>query len=204
MHVNLLPAKLQQRLLIRRRVAQWTVVWAGCALAAVSFCGLRFRTLRAQHAAHNAKQLECQPVRAIVDDSDALEQTLAAADARYAELCRLMPDDSALAVLGVVSQAAQRTNGSLRIEHVQFLEPEQLGPQATPTAPQPPTTTAAAAVRENGSLSLAGTAKDDLTVALFVDTLRQTRAIRHVELKASSQFATADKEGRRFEIVCGF
>jgi Tfp pilus assembly protein PilN len=61
-----------------------------------------------------------------------------------------------------------------------------------------------AAAHEHGSITLAGTAADDAAIARFIDSLRQVRAIRRVELKASSQFVAAGKETRRYEIVCGF
>jgi hypothetical protein len=196
MKVNLLPASLQQRMLVRRQIARWRWVWLACVIGGLLFGAQRYAELRREQRMLEAVQHEAEPLRQIAVQSQAYEVALQQSASRADRLHSLKPVNSALAVLSIVSQAANRCGGEAQVEQVTFREREQFAKK--PVAANPTQTV------EQASLIIRGAASHDQAVAAFVDALRLVHPSGQVELNSSTQHRVGESDMRRFEVEWHF
>lgn len=207
MYVNLLPQAFQRKLLLRRRLMQWCLVWAICVLGAAAACGVRHRAVLAAHARLTEIETRCAPVRLVMAEAQQVEDRLAALEVRQAELKDFQPDHRALAVLAVISAAARDTQAQLHLQQLQFHSPEKFSAAVVvnAAASAPPTAATPATLNiDRGQVTLQGMAADDAAIAAFIEALRRVPVIRHAELKSSSHSTVAGEDQRQFEVLCRF
>lgn len=197
MHLNLLPHEFRAKLLVRRRLRQWAVVWAASALLTVIGLSLEYR-----HVAQTRTQTElvegrCQPTRGI--EREAREQ-----EAQAAILSRRLPvtqgvelSGHALGLIGELGRGVQQSEGKLQL--VRFdLRTTVEAPKVA--APGKPAAGDGNLPKMHSDVTLHGAARDDAAVARLMQHLREGQRLEGLKLKAYSARPTAEGVVRDYQI----
>jgi hypothetical protein len=208
------------------RFKQW--LWPCCASAAAVVVFLaaeasqyvaarqRLDELQREHLPLESLDAQVAALRARID-----RQTREIEVVRRLEGCR-----PPLALLGLVGQSARDCQGQLQIESLAF-HPVQRAktadpsgeaarttghPSGTPKAGVPPakpggkteTKPPAESDGDSALVTIKGVALDNLSVARFVAALRQTKALRRVELKSTKEQPLGACRVCSWMIECGY
>lgn len=122
-------------------------------------------------------------------------------------MLKLLPPDLGLAVLGILSAAAeaaeelqiQRLTLALAADGAVPAAAQPGGTQNNPGSAKPSATTSTAAQQ---SLQLQGIAGNDQTVMKYIAELERVGVFGSVELKSTSEFQLPQRIGRQFQIEC--
>ncbi|MFQ5734639.1 MAG: PilN domain-containing protein [Planctomycetaceae bacterium] len=183
--LDLIPSRLQKRLMLGHILPRWAAVWGVCVVVGLSACADEWWETRRLEIETGDRESACSEVRAAVARGEQHQARLRQLDKqreRYAELSRSRVQ---LTVLGVVGRSAKSSNGRLRLDQLGIRELADNSQESRPTS-------------RRFSVDLTGTAKDDQTIGSFIRALRSARVFDSVELK-STRSATA---GRNFRVQC--
>jgi hypothetical protein len=200
MHVNLLPRGTRQRLILRRRLGLWMLVWAACAAFCAAFVGIHYRALVLERRTFREFEVRCSPVRQVAAESLDLRQRLREEEKRIAQLRQLTPQDRSLPLLAVISQAAHALEGRLQVRRLEV----QLANIARASSASKPAVPEAGLKTGAGQVTLEAVGQSDDVAASFLDLLRATQVFRHVELKASAEWGPPGADHRKFDVLCSF
>ena len=200
--------------MVRLRLRQWLLPWAAAlgALGVLFFIqGSRYQAARAR-----AEQLEeqCAPVDKLREEIRGLRERAGELTRRESILKPLEEPRPALTLLAMVSRSAEKCEGQLRVEKL-VLRPAGEAASAAPSVPAQPGPAAGnaqAAARapvpsrpaSTSLVTITGAALDNLAVARFVASLRQTGAFDRVELKSSEDKAPASQHVCSYTIECAY
>lgn len=213
--LNLLPLEHRVRETARRRFVQWCLAWAVCAAAAVGVWWLKHERCRALRQRLQVAERNYAPLEKLLGESEAMRSELDGLHAKGTILGKLLDDKPALTLIGAVSQSARRCNGRLVVQRLLFQRHER--PDADPPTPRPgrqspanraavsqakPTTSAAETLEPWGAVTIEGQARDNVAVATFVVSLRESGLFRRVELKSSVGKGSSDEELRAYQLEC--
>jgi len=216
-HLNLLPWRCRQRQMARLRLRQWLLPW-GAALGAVAVLFL-IQGSRHQAARARAEQLEeqCIPVDKLQEEIRGLRERAGALTRRESMLKPLEEPRPALTLLAMVSRSAEKCEGQLRVEKLVLRPAGEAGkaaaaPASVPALPGPAggDTKAAATAplparpASTSLVTITGIALDNLAVARFVVSLRQTGAFDRVDLKSSEEKAPTGQHVCSYTIECAY
>lgn len=200
MHINLLPSAFRRQLLIRRCLTRWRPVWLACFAVSAVYIAASYRTLAKTKTELAVVESQCQPIRLVMAEAGSYDRELKQVQASKSELLALAPKSRALPIVAVVSQAAQSLAGQLQLRRLSFQHAIE-----APQTPDPKAVGNADKRRiEKGRLSLEALATSDAAVASFIEALRNTKVIHHVELKSSAEASIGGQAGRKFEVYCHF
>ena len=210
-HLNLLPCSFRKRMLIRTRLVQWCVLWAICLVCVSGACCAKYLTFASHKKLFARLDRKCDSLRVIHSQNKRLHKRLTELTGRESLLAELESARHPLCLVGIVSQSARRSEGSVQI-HRFFLSTVQRAPatstQTNASKTGPRKTQKRPTVKqtspEHNRLTLNGVAVDDLAVAKFIAGLRETGIFRSVELKSSSGTQYATNEARKYEVECTF
>ena len=203
--VNLLPLEYRRRQLVRCRLVQWSVVWALCVLLAAGvWWGKQCRHRSARYAAEAAERAYL-PLKKLLGESDAMRTELEQLHAKGTILRQLCDDRPIVTLIGVVSQGVHQCAGRLAVQKLSFERREEQIPTGAVKS--------AARNKEPGQspsqetvpwavVALEGEALDNIAVATFVVSLRDTALFRSVELKSSVSKKSTDGEFRSYSLEC--
>jgi hypothetical protein len=213
--LNLLPLEHRVRETARRRFVHWCLVWAVCAAAAVGVWWLKHGRCLALRQRLQVAQRDYAPLEKLLGETETMRSELDGLHAKGTILGRLLDDKPVLTLFGAVSQSAQRCNGRLVVQRLLFerhkkpdgdppaSEPSQEGPAKRPAAGQAgPTPPSAETAEPWGAVTIEGQASDNVAVATFVVSLRESGLFRRVELKSSVGKTSADGELRTYQLEC--
>ena len=203
--------------MVRLRLRQWLLPW-GAALGALGVLfliqGSRYQVARAR-----AEQLEeqCTPVDKLREEIRGLRERAGALTRRESMLKPLEDPRPALTLLAMVSRSAEKCEGQLRVEKLVLRPAGEAGKAAAaapsaPSLPGPGAGNAQAAApapvparpASTSLVTITGAALDNLAVARFVVSLRQTGAFDRVELKSSEDKAPASQHVCSYTIECAY
>jgi hypothetical protein len=180
MHANLFTSAFQAKLLVWRRLRQWSLVWLALVLVGGAWALVRVPSLSATRERLEAAQARSEPTRVVLGEIEGMERELAAEAARTERLLPFGPDRRPPAVLGALAEATRASGGRLYLRSVQYSN------TASPTAA---TTAAPATVKGSEiaapTLVVEGVSLDDESLDRFVQDLVDTGEVSHVELKSS-------------------
>jgi hypothetical protein len=199
MKMNLLPMSFRHRLLIRRALRFWAVVWGVSALAASIMCGLLWLELWdwRQELAHH--QAEAAALQAMQAENQKLAADITAISRRAAVVEDVHGIAQPLSLLGVVSRSAKSADRQLQVQRLQVshIEERIVNPKTRPGTPAKD-----APIRRRLEVSLSGVAHDDVSVAKFVSSLRESGMFETVELKSSLGVTLPHGEARKYAVLC--
>jgi Tfp pilus assembly protein PilN len=195
--LNILPYSLRLRQLVRVRLFQWVLLGS---IAAAAGAGVLYATKYAPYQASlaelRAREQKCEPLKKLQSELDAMRAELDDLQQREALAMSLADNVPDLTLLGVVSRAARRSDGTVYIEQL------SLNRKAPPTAQEK--SDAAAGPEPGGVLTLRGGGVDNLSVARFVAALRDSEVFERVELKSTGVQAAAGTGARSYLVECVF
>ncbi len=186
MNLNLLPREFLIKALLRRRLRQWSIVWAGCAVLLTTMLSLRGRELVAARDRTALVENRCQPIRQMDADNANLAVRITSLARKPQLMQGLDLANRALLLLGEVGRGTTQSDGGmqlLRLDLQTQLETTRPKSAASPVNGAP---TAESAAVMSVAVSLHGMAFDAATVARFVTELREREALNKVKLKSSS------------------
>jgi Tfp pilus assembly protein PilN len=143
-----------------------------------------------------ARAQKCAPLKKLQTELDAMRAELDDLQQREALAMSLADNVPDLTLLGVVSRAALRSDGTVYIEQL------SLNREAPPTAKEE--SDAAAGPERGGVLTLRGGGVDNLSVARFVAALRDSEVFERVQLKSTGVQAAAGTGARSYLVECVF
>ena len=204
-HLNLLPLDYRIKALARRRILQWFLVWLSCAVAAAGLWGLKQSRCRASRQAMQAAERSYAPLEKLTGQSEAMRSELQQLRARGTTLGGLLDERPALTLIGLVSRSARQCEGRLVVQKLLFERSEQPANADASKAntdqdgqPEPATQN----TEPWGLVTLEGEALDNVAVATFVVSLRDSGLFRRVELKSSVGKKSAHEQLRSYLLEC--
>lgn len=204
--VNLLSWNYRRRQLIRRRLLQWGATAA--VLGSVAAGGLAAALVQQAEVRQIVADLEAQyaPIAELTRQLTDGRKTLRQWEDRRKTAAALEETRPTLTLLGLVSRCARACEGRLRIDQL-ALQPVQAASAADRRKSSPATQQAPEAPGSkntpSATVTIKGEALDNLAVAQFVASLRETRAFEKVELKSTFQ-AGRETAVRSYLVECTY
>lgn len=203
--INLLPFEYRRRELVRLRLLQWSLVWAGCLLLIVAAWWLKQSQHRASRLAVEAAETRFRPLEQLMGQRRAMETELRRLHAKGTVLGRLRDEIQLLTLIGMVSHGARECRGRLVVDEMAFQRKANNAsadrPQRDPGKPTD-TEPGAEGSGPRASVTLRGTALDNLAVARFAAALRDSGLFERVELKSSVGDESAAGNLRAYLLEC--
>lgn len=193
--VNILPWNFRRRELLRQRLFQWSVVWGIGLVLAAGAGWFESRAYKTELQVMQVKEGMDEPLQRLKADSERMRAQLNELSAKDALVVQLQDQPPPLVVLGLASQSARQCGGRIWLKNLQF----QWTRKRLATTQQ-----TASDVGPTGMLTLQGTGEDNLAVAEFVATLRETECFDRVELKSSVGMDSSGVRGRSYLMECRF
>ena len=198
--INLVPYSFRRRLLIRRRLRQWTVAWvlAACGAGSVSLedYGL---VLTRQHRLSQLEQ-KCEPLRLQERASVKMQEELDRLYDRESLLAKLERSDQPAQLIGIIGQAATGERREVHIGNFELVPISQMVTEQKVDSNGQTRSISREIVRMQ--LQLDGLGLDDLAVAGFVAQLREAGVFQSVNLRSSVDARGLSPDVRQFQVVC--
>lgn len=203
--LNLLPFEYRVRELVRRRLLQWSLVWVACAVTAFGVWWLKQSRCRAAGQALEAAERSYLPLERLIRESETMRTELEQLHAKGTVLGRLLDERPVLTLIGLTSQSARQCNGRLVVRNMLFErreEPLDIDDRKAKTRQNDKSESATEKTETWALVTLKGEAADNVAVAQFVVSLRDSGLFRRVELKSSVGKSSADEKLRSYLVVC--
>ncbi len=190
--INLLPPVYRRQRLVRRRIIQWSIVL----VAALSAIGAaRWYKHHEYHALERqlaAVAREGRPAQTMLSEITQMRSQIGKLQHHQTIAQELEQQRQVLALLGAVSNAAQRTAGRLRVVdcHVVDLQATEVAENRSDGAIHP------------GTVTLVGVALDSPTVAEFHDGLLRSGLFADVQLIKSNERIQGGPALYDYEVRC--
>lgn len=221
-HLNLLPWRLRCRMLLRRRIRQWAVSWMILVVVTTGLGLWNWRSLGDAERDRDTWARRAVTIQSIHNENEALQRQVAALRERFQKYGHLESEQLGYQLLATISQTAAsgspgsaggnsgettnetRKQSSIQIQKLVFKQTEVQekvadAKAAAKNAKTPPK------MRTVRTVSLTGVATNNLAVAQFVSSLRDSGAFLTVDLKSSqgNKLASA-AESRAYQVECSF
>ena len=207
-HTNLLPLDFRRRLLVKIRLLQWSVVWGLSLVAVVGFWAVESVDLQAQIRQLQTLERQCDPLRKIDADNSRVRERLAELEQRQSLLADLDTVQYPLLLVGIVSQGTHRSHARVQVRNFSLAPITEVSAKSAQSAHQVKKKNNETQAEENVSarmrLTLKGIALDDLAVAQFIVSLRDTGVFHAVELKSSLVTQLAGGQAREYFVECTY
>ena len=192
--INLLPLSIRRQQLTRRRAVQWSKVL--CIVLLVG-CLSHWYKLREHEALRQRLEVlsrEHEPTRTMMRQLVKMRQDLTELQQQELIARELERQRNALALLGVISQTAQKTKGRLQVTTLKltnFQSSSNVDGRSGPAS-------------EPAGLLLAGVSLDNPAVAELLDGLQDSGIFSRVELLTLTERTDGDVSLRDYELRCEF
>jgi hypothetical protein len=192
--INLLPNLYRRQQMTRRRIKQWIALI--CVLLAAGWI-FHWRESREQQAmAQRLDVLEREhlPTQNLLKQLVDMRQKLVDLQQQEMIANELEHQRNALALLGVISQTAQKTGGRLRVTNLEltnFQSPHKAPGISNPSG-------------QTGGLLLSGVSLDSPAVFELLDGLQNSGMFSRVVLNQLTERASHDASLRNYEVSCEF
>jgi hypothetical protein len=218
-HLNLLPWRLRCRMLLRRRIRQWAVLWMILVVVTTGLGLWSWQSLGDAERDRDTWARRAVTIQSIHNENEALQRQVAALRERFQKYGHLESEQLGYQLLATISQTAAsgsaggnsgetandaRKQSSIQIQKLVFKQTEVQekvadAKTATKNAKTPPK------MRTVRTVSLTGVATNNLAVAQFVSSLRDSGAFLTVDLKSSqgNKLASAT-DSRAYQVECSF
>jgi hypothetical protein len=193
MHLNMLPIRLRQNQIVKRRAKQWTLVWSGALAAALLVAWFRAadcRRLTSELVVLEARNAVVKKMQADLRNARLELQDLEQREALVLELSKRRP---MLVLLGILSRAARECEGNVSVTRIVWQA------ENSPRGEVP-----AGANGSSPSLTLEGIGLSNVWVARFAAVLRDDEITRDVQLTSTQQRTINDHRAHGYNVVCHF
>lgn len=193
-HINLLPTRTMINLRIARCIRQWLVV-AGCTLAVIIVATvIQWKRLESSGVELIRLKSSAAPLRQLENEINAMQQQLEQWNTRASLAAQLVDQRTMLSLLGLVSRATEKVNGTVCVHHFS-VQPLGLAPRHE-------------FIHDQGStlrkLKLHGVGQDNVSVAQFMAALRESQAFHDVQLKSTETAQQESLSLRNYQVECIF
>jgi hypothetical protein len=179
--------------MLRKRALQWSAVLSGVLLLGWAAHWYELHEHRLLTQKLEVLQREHRPTQTMLRQLVGMRQKLVDLQQQEAIALELEHQRNALTLLGVISQAAQKTNGRLRVTKLELKNFQSVpGPNAVSTSP------------EAGSLVLAGLSLDISSVTELHDGLQNSGLFSSVAISTLKEREGDDASLRDYELRCEF
>ena len=206
-HVNLLPWSYRQRCLVRRRLRQWSVVWAAVAVAVLLGWLDRRAGWEAALEEVETHEQRYDEIRSLKGDIARLLAQKQGLGNQQELVARLQQSSPLLLPVGLVSASAARCEGRVVVNRLVYKEQTPIKQPIAPTAPAPGGTAVPAAGATppvaSASLTIDGVGADNVAIAEFVLGLRESGAFDRVDLKSAAASTTRAGKVTSYQVECG-
>jgi hypothetical protein len=190
--INLLPASFQRQLIVRRRVYQWGVIVA----ASLIVGGIvRWNDVRAHQVLLQRLDLltrEHQPTQLMLRQLVDMRRELTELQQLEQIAQQLEYQRPVLALLGVLSDIGEKTEGRLRVTKLELTGLQQIDSAAK----REPQGTAASGV------VVTGVSLDNQSIAKLESGLWESGFFEHVELVKSTESTAEGSSLREYQVRC--
>lgn len=198
--INLIPVTFRRRLLIRRRLREWSVIWILSVCGAGSVSLAEYGIVLSRRSQLAEIESRCAPLRDKEQATAQMKQELDRLYDRESLLAKLERTDQPAQLIGIIGQA---THGERLEVHVGSFELTPVTQTVTHTVVDESGRSKNISVTvEKYQLELSGLGLDDLAVAGFVASLRETGIFESVMLQSSVNAQGMPQDVRRFQVVC--
>lgn len=190
--INLLPTAYRRQRMLRRRTFQWST--AVCAVL-VAMGVVRWYELREHRALDQqlaALARDTRPAQRMLREITQMRKQLRSLHQQEAVARQLEARRQVLTVLGLVSQAARRTDGQLRVTKLDVADLQATGAEESPERHRD----------ESGAVTLIGLSLDSPTVATLHDMLLESGLFAEVRLIRSNERDQAGLAMYDYEVRC--
>lgn len=204
-HLNLLPWTFQRRMLVRRRLGQWSAV---CVVSTMLLGGVWLWEARARDLEQSAidnLERRASPILGMMQRNQKIEQRLKLLEGGQSLLGELEPEQLSYHLLAAVSKSASQCSGRIQVQQFTLERTQQAKDSVKDAAKAPPKEGAAQKEPETEEVckvTIKGIGTDNLAVAQFVAALRESSLFQKVELKSAVGGADARGQGRSYIIEC--
>jgi type IV pilus assembly PilN-like protein len=205
-HLNLLPWRLRCRMLLRERSRQWAMAWTVMTVVTLTLYGGYWRKLAESQQDLEVWQRRAAAVQAVDQKNQRLRLQIAGMQNRLMEYGYLESEQLGYQLIARTSQSSRQSGGKIQIQKLSFKAfqvPETVTPGPTPV-PAPAGAAKVVSMRDVRTLSLTGVAPNNLVVAQFVSSLRDSGAFHNVNLKSTQGHTAAAFGARNFQVECSF
>lgn len=206
--MNLLPYAYRRKLVVRKLLMGWIIVWTGCGLAGGAVCLLTWTELRSAQSELAGVEEQAEPLREVVAENRRFKQQIEEIWGRESVLGELGGSSQPVSLLAIISRSARAADERLQIQRLNVAHVVPAAESGKPAAPAKPGTKPAPPVKPSEpprkvlELTLTGVACDDVAVTRFVSALREQGVFESVELRSSIGIHWAHGEGRQYDVVC--
>jgi hypothetical protein len=192
--INLLPVGYRRQQIIRRRIVQWATIafvvvfvgygWHSYELREALALSHELETLEREHAPNKTMLKQLIEMREKLNELQQQEKV-----AKELEFRR-----NVLALLGVISETAQSTNGRVRVTELQLTGFQDLRDMTSPSSGD----------KAPRGLTVRGVSLDNPSVAEMLDGLQDSGMFRRVELLVLKERPEGEISLRDYEVRCEF
>jgi hypothetical protein len=192
--INLLPASYRRQQIVRKRALQWSAVISGVLLAGWALHWYESHEYRELTEKLEALHREHQPTQIMLRQLVEMRQALVDLEQQEAIATELEDQRTALTLLGVISRAAEKTNGRLRVTNLDLTNFQSMYDAQAPGTP----------VREPSGLVLTGVSLDYPAVTELVVGLESSGIFSMVELSSMTERVNNDTSLHDYVVRCEF
>ncbi len=182
-----MPLAIHRRLILRDRLAAWSLVWIALATAAALSYWSSFRESQQRVAAASRRDTQYRQVVKAQDEVTRIRQQIEQLRQREALSLLLADDLPSLLIVGIVSQAAHDSGSNTCVQYLELSRTAALNDGV---------------IDVQRTLELNGLGVDNLAVARFVASLRDSQLFDHVELKSAASQQQGDHKARSYVVHC--
>jgi hypothetical protein len=202
-HLNLLPWSFQRRMLVRRRLGQWSVICVVWAFLMGSVWLWEARALDVEQQSVATLQRRAAPTLGMQQRNQRIQQRLRLLEGGQSLLGELEPEQMSFQLLAAVSRSAGQCKGRIQVQQLSLERTMQARkPAAGKAANDKTAASQLETVEEICRVTVMGTGADNLAIAKFVAALRDSALFEKVELKSTVGGADAREQGRSYHIEC--
>ena len=204
-YLNLLPWELQRRFLIRKRLFQWSIVWACVSGAIGAVWYVCQQGVETQRRELFSVEQNAAPIRKMRSKNRIIKKRLSGLASRSSLLSELKSTRQSILLVGIVSRSASRIAGRLQVRSFELSRKSIAAPVSNKRGPRgKPKIQSASQVTERMAVTLNGIAVDDLAIAEFVNALRDSDSFETVELKSSVGLELVNVKVRQYVVECAY
>jgi hypothetical protein len=203
-HLNLMPAPFRNRLRTRTRSRVWPAVWGLTLVACAATVMWQREDLHAARAEAERLRERVAPLRAIEAKTRALRRELNEVARRNELVQSLERHRPPVRLIGVVSRSAAPLAKELSVEELRLQQhaEEPAAPKNSTPRPSVRANPGAGAVRHE--VTILGSARDDVAVTRFVESLRDSRMFHTVQLRSTQPVESPGGLQRKYEVTCAY